>query len=370
MRERAPLDALTVDEDAVETAVVEYAYAIGCRARSARGDATRSGRRSGRRPRDSARSASTRASAGPRRSPRRPGKQRYSPGSTSSAPGSASHGGTARSEATMLCSVLSAGSSSGSSVSAPQLSQRRRAPGSESVTSAPHCSQRYGPVSLRAPVRSSVTHCLLRREKEHHRDTLRCGALSVPGSPLRERGGDTRSGANRLGDGPRTFRRGRRADARRGAHARCHDCGRTPLIGEYVYLYETAELVCELCRHAASRSTDARRPGQPPPRRGHGSRSRGRRARDSPFAGHRLSDLHPAGRAASINWRPRGSRQRFDHRRPPARGGLRLPRRHREPRRVHRPLPGATFASPARTRSAGAQARASASTRRSSASAG
>ncbi len=29
---------------------------------------------------------------------------------------------------------------------------------------------------------------------------------------------------------------------------RCHDCGRTPLIGEHVYLYETAELVCELCR--------------------------------------------------------------------------------------------------------------------------
>jgi hypothetical protein len=30
--------------------------------------------------------------------------------------------------------------------------------------------------------------------------------------------------------------------------ARCSDCGRTPLIGEQVYLYESAELVCELCR--------------------------------------------------------------------------------------------------------------------------
>ena len=30
--------------------------------------------------------------------------------------------------------------------------------------------------------------------------------------------------------------------------ARCGDCGRTPLIGESVHLYESAELVCELCR--------------------------------------------------------------------------------------------------------------------------
>jgi hypothetical protein len=29
---------------------------------------------------------------------------------------------------------------------------------------------------------------------------------------------------------------------------RCSDCGRTPLIGEQVHLYESAELVCELCR--------------------------------------------------------------------------------------------------------------------------
>jgi hypothetical protein len=29
---------------------------------------------------------------------------------------------------------------------------------------------------------------------------------------------------------------------------RCCDCGRTPLIGEHVHLYESADLVCELCR--------------------------------------------------------------------------------------------------------------------------
>ena len=30
--------------------------------------------------------------------------------------------------------------------------------------------------------------------------------------------------------------------------ARCCDCGRTPLIGEEVHLYERAAVVCELCR--------------------------------------------------------------------------------------------------------------------------
>jgi hypothetical protein len=36
--------------------------------------------------------------------------------------------------------------------------------------------------------------------------------------------------------------------------ARCRDCGRTPLIGEEVYLYEHDRVVCELCRsrHAAA----------------------------------------------------------------------------------------------------------------------
>ncbi|MGA2469826.1 MAG: hypothetical protein ABSG64_03960 [Solirubrobacteraceae bacterium] len=30
--------------------------------------------------------------------------------------------------------------------------------------------------------------------------------------------------------------------------ARCSDCGRTPLIGEHVHLYESTDVVCELCR--------------------------------------------------------------------------------------------------------------------------
>ena len=30
--------------------------------------------------------------------------------------------------------------------------------------------------------------------------------------------------------------------------ARCSDCGRTPLVGEDVHLYEGGRLVCELCR--------------------------------------------------------------------------------------------------------------------------
>jgi hypothetical protein len=29
---------------------------------------------------------------------------------------------------------------------------------------------------------------------------------------------------------------------------RCADCHRTPLVGERIYLYEGAKLVCELCR--------------------------------------------------------------------------------------------------------------------------
>ncbi len=29
---------------------------------------------------------------------------------------------------------------------------------------------------------------------------------------------------------------------------RCHDCGRTPLVGELVHLYPRGQAVCELCR--------------------------------------------------------------------------------------------------------------------------
>ena len=30
--------------------------------------------------------------------------------------------------------------------------------------------------------------------------------------------------------------------------AHCSDCGRTPLVGERVHLFDDADLVCELCR--------------------------------------------------------------------------------------------------------------------------
>jgi hypothetical protein len=30
--------------------------------------------------------------------------------------------------------------------------------------------------------------------------------------------------------------------------ARCSECGRTPLLGEHVHLYEPTDVVCELCR--------------------------------------------------------------------------------------------------------------------------
>jgi len=39
-------------------------------------------------------------------------------------------------------------------------------------------------------------------------------------------------------------------DALEADRSRCADCGRTPLIGEHVHLYDAArpEIVCELCR--------------------------------------------------------------------------------------------------------------------------
>jgi hypothetical protein len=33
-----------------------------------------------------------------------------------------------------------------------------------------------------------------------------------------------------------------------GERCSCSDCGRAPLIGEWVHLYGDAEIVCELCR--------------------------------------------------------------------------------------------------------------------------
>lgn len=36
--------------------------------------------------------------------------------------------------------------------------------------------------------------------------------------------------------------------ARAAASRRCHDCGRTPLVGERVYTYDGGRLACELCK--------------------------------------------------------------------------------------------------------------------------
>ena len=40
----------------------------------------------------------------------------------------------------------------------------------------------------------------------------------------------------------------RAADRRDAALERCHECGRTPLVGERVYLDEQGGVYCELCR--------------------------------------------------------------------------------------------------------------------------
>jgi hypothetical protein len=47
----------------------------------------------------------------------------------------------------------------------------------------------------------------------------------------------------------------RRAMEERGTGAQCcAGCGRTPLIGEYVYVYEQGRVVCELCRRRQHQS--------------------------------------------------------------------------------------------------------------------
>jgi hypothetical protein len=40
----------------------------------------------------------------------------------------------------------------------------------------------------------------------------------------------------------------RAVGARLAVESHCHDCGRTPLLGERVHLYEDERLVCALCR--------------------------------------------------------------------------------------------------------------------------
>jgi hypothetical protein len=42
--------------------------------------------------------------------------------------------------------------------------------------------------------------------------------------------------------------------------AQCNDCGRTPLVGERVHVFDDGELVCELCRprrHGAPERSEA-----------------------------------------------------------------------------------------------------------------
>jgi hypothetical protein len=50
-----------------------------------------------------------------------------------------------------------------------------------------------------------------------------------------------------------------------GERSSCADCGRAPLIGEWVHLYGDAEIVCELCRplrHEAPVSSEPVRHGE------------------------------------------------------------------------------------------------------------
>ena len=70
------------------------------------------------------------------------------------------------------------------------------------------------------------------------------------------------------------------------------------------------------------------------------SRRRARSSMHSPEHDRSVTRRAPrAPRRASLGFARRGSRHAARHDRPPARGGLRLPRGHREPPRVHGPLP-------------------------------
>ena len=94
---------------------------------------------------------------------------------------------------------------------------------------------------------------------------------------------------------------------------RCSDCGRTPLVGEHAHVYGRGIVVCSLSP-VARRCSAAHRAR---PRRGpRGDRARAAQCRLSP-------DLARG-----------GYRQGLERRRAPARGGLCVPRRHRQPRRV------------------------------------
>ncbi len=112
---------------------------------------------------------------------------------------------------------------------------------------------------------------------------------------------------------------------------RCADCGRTPLTGEHVHLYDgrgAGGIVCELCRllrREAPRGERDRAPLRARPRR---APHRPRRLERS--AARRTSRLARAVDPVTVSIVVSAPRER----------GLRLPPGHRQPRRVHRPLPG------------------------------
>jgi hypothetical protein len=66
---------------------------------------------------------------------------------------------------------------------------------------------------------------------------------------------------------------GRREAGRR----HCSDCGRTPLVGERVHIYQRGAVVCELCR-PARRASPERSDTVPHTEAGHTVRLRGRAA--------------------------------------------------------------------------------------------
>ena len=145
---------------------------------------------------------------------------------------------------------------------------------------------------------------------------------------------------------PRSLRRPDRDDLERellrksvgaltaGRHE-CADCGRTPLVGEHVHRYG-----------ARRRGLRAVPPGAP--RRRPSSRHRARHRRSARLALRAVAGRHRAARRLSAAPRSRlragpwipVQRVETSIIAAPARGGLRVPRRHREPRGVHRPLPG------------------------------
>ena len=129
--------------------------------------------------------------------------------------------------------------------------------------------------------------------------------------------------------GRRLLRKAVGAPDRRSRHA-ARDCGRTPLVGERMYRF--AERVDRSARSAATR-----RAGEPDARRARPPlRARPPVSRAAPHRG-------PSRRRSRADRRrlpPRGSRSASVIDRPPARGGLRVPRGHRQPRGVLRPLPG------------------------------